>query len=343
MKKKIFIIIGVLLVACAIAYEVVLLLKNDVEPTPGPVEPNEEFIYLGSFYDRIIEEDNYVFTNYEDFASKFQSEVINEDSFNEHNYALITILYDECSEKNVTPTKYRIYGNIIKVDISYTAKCGVCAPQKMYYLLAVDKSITDAEISYDYHANNKVHCDPNVTYKPMIYLYPTHKMKVNVKLGYKDLLTVTYPKYNDGWNVTARTDGKLIGEDGRTYYGLYWEGLNNFDNEFKDGFVVEGKDATSFLEEKLEILGLNEIEANEFIVYWLPKLEENEYNLIRFESIEKINEQMPLEITPAPDTIIRVLMEYKPINYRVNINEQALTRVSRKGFTVVEWGGSLIK
>lgn len=30
-------------------------------------------------------------------------------------------------------------------------------------------------------------------------------------------------------------------------------------------------------EEKLEILGLNYKETEEFIVYWLPKLEQNEY------------------------------------------------------------------
>ena len=52
---------------------------------------------------------------------------------------------------------------------------------------------------------------------------------------------------------------------------------------------------------------------------------------------------MPLEITPSPDTIIRVLMEYKVIDNNISINEQVLTKAERKGFTVVEWGGSLIK
>ena len=59
--------------------------------------------------------------------------------------------------------------------------------------------------------------------------------------------------------------------------------------------------------------------------------------------MDEINEQMPLEVTPAPDTIIRVLMEYKPINEYIKIDEQVLTKAERNGFTVVEWGGSLIK
>ena len=91
------------------------------------------------------------------------------------------------------------------------------------------------------------------------------------------------------------------------------------------------------------MLGLTEREANEFIIYWLPKLEENKYNLIRFESLDNINKQMPLDIKPVPDTIIRLLMKYKPLDTKIEIKEQKLFSIERKGFTVIEWGGSLIK
>ena len=138
-------------------------------------------------------------------------------------------------------------------------------------------------------------------------------------------------------------NGELVDKTGRKYYSLYWEGINYIQGKFKDGFVVSREETTSFLEEKLAILGLTEREANEFIIYWLPKLEENDYNLIRFESIENINEQMPLEIKPIPDTLIRVFMEYKPHDNKIDIKKQELTSIDRKGFTVVEWGGSLIK
>ena len=49
-----------------------------------------------------------------------------------------------------------------------------------------------------------------------------------------------------------------------------------------DGFVVRGADAAEFLVEKLAILGLNARESEEFIIYWLPKLQGNEYNYIRY-------------------------------------------------------------
>ena len=52
---------------------------------------------------------------------------------------------------------------------------------------------------------------------------------------------------------------------------------------------------------------------------------------------------MPLEISPKPDTIIRVLMEYKPLKKYIQIEEQKLCSSERNGFTVVEWGGTEIK
>ena len=54
---------------------------------------------------------------------------------------------------------------------------------------------------------------------------------------------------------------------------------------------------------------------------------------------------MPIYIYPEPDTIIRVIMEYKKLDSidGLDIKEQVLTPVTRSGYTVVEWGGSEIK
>ena len=109
-----------------------------------------------------------------------------------------------------------------------------------------------------------------------------------------------------------------------------------------DGFIVKGSDVSKFLEEKLTILGLNYKEREEFIIYWLPELESNGLNFIRFETIEEINENMELEISPQPDSIIRVMMEWKALTEEKKIEEQELVTPVREGFTVVEWGGSRI-
>ena len=180
--------------------------------------------------------------------------------------------------------------------------------------------------------------------KPIIYIYPTEKIKVNIKVGKPENLTHTYPKYEDGWKVIAKPNGDLKDcKTGRNLYALYWEGINTVESNMEEGFVVKGEDTIEFLEEKLEILGLNEREANEFIIYWLPKLENNKYNFIRFQTEEEINNNMPLEITPKPDTVIRVVMEFKELEESIEIEKQQLETPERIGYTAVEWGGTEIE
>ena len=179
--------------------------------------------------------------------------------------------------------------------------------------------------------------------KPIIYIYPEEDMDVEVTVSNPEKFTVTYPKYENGWKVKALTDGTLIDKNNKKYYALYWEGNGDKDSINKDGFVVKGEDSASFLEEKLEILGLNYKERNEFIMYWLPKLESNKYNYIRFKTREEIDNNMKLNINPEPDTLIRVMMEYKGLDKKIKVKEEKLTKVERKGYTVVEWGGTEIK
>lgn len=188
--------------------------------------------------------------------------------------------------------------------------------------------------------------DPEIDYdeKPIIYLYPENETNVTVKLGNEKILTSTYPKYEDKWMVTAYPNGNLVDlKTGRNLYSLYWEGKNYNSTVTDEGFIVNGSDTISFLEEKLKALGLNERESEEFIIYWLPRMEHNKYNYIRFASIDEINSIMPLYVDPNPDTIIRVLMVFKPLNQKINVKEQKFTTPERKGFTLVEWGGTEIK
>lgn len=181
--------------------------------------------------------------------------------------------------------------------------------------------------------------------KPIIYLYPEEETEVTVELPEDDRLLVSYPKYEETWKVLAKENGDLVDlETGRNLYSLYYESETVVDFKVeKEGFVVKGEDTARFLEEKLEILGLNEREAEEFIIYWLPKLEENKYNYIRFASAEEIEENMPLEINPKPDTTIRILMTYKGLDRKIDVEEQKLEKPKREGFVAVEWGGTEIK
>ena len=179
----------------------------------------------------------------------------------------------------------------------------------------------------------------DVDAKPVIYLYPEQEQEVSVKLEYDGELTCTYPAYHDGWQVTAAPDGTLTDAEGQTYNYLYWEGLNTVTYDFSEGFCVPGEDTAAFLEDALSRLGLTRREANEFIVYWLPQMQKNPYNLIAFQDTA-YTDHAKLTVDPAPDTLIRVFMAWQPLAEPVAIPAQELSAPERIGFTTVEWGGA---
>ena len=176
--------------------------------------------------------------------------------------------------------------------------------------------------------------------KPVLYLYPEEEMEVTVTLDFDGTLTSTYPAYGDGWTVTARPDGTLTNPaTGREYYCLFWEGITEAEYDFSAGFCVAGEDTAAFLEDALDRLGLTEREADEFIIYWLPKLEGNPYNLLSFQT-DAYTDSAGLTIDPAPDTLIRVFLAWKGLDAPVEVEPQTLTAQARTGFTAVEWGGA---
>ena len=188
-------------------------------------------------------------------------------------------------------------------------------------------------------------CEPrevDANEKPVIYLYPETETRVTVKLDLSGELTCAYPAYDGGWTVTAAPDGTLTDEHGRTYNYLYWEGevANGFD--FSKGFCVAGSDTAAFLEDALDRLGLTRREANEFLVYWLPRMQDNPYNLIAFQQ-EAYTESAKLTVSPQPDSVLRVFMAWKPLARPVDIPAQILPGFERRGFTLVEWGGAEVR
>ena len=177
--------------------------------------------------------------------------------------------------------------------------------------------------------------------KPVIYLYPQEELKVSVELDFDGELTFTYPEYKKNWQVKAEPDGSLTTLDGKEYSYLFWEGNSEYQWELEEGFVVEGSKTVEFLQCKLKEIGLTEKEYNEFIVYWAPMMQENNYNLIYFAGKE-YEDLAKLSIDPQPDNILRVFMVYKPLEKEIEVKEQELKRFERSGFTVVEWGGTQI-
>ena len=207
------------------------------------------------------------------------------------------------------------------------------------------EEISDEE-SVQWHYGNAISVEPAdfkpnaATGKPVIYIYPTEKTDVTVKLDFNGKLGYTYPKYDGLWEVTAHPDGTLVDADGRKYKTLFWDGWSDVRYDLSKGFCVKGEDTEEFLREKLSFLGLNEAETEEFLEYWLKFMVDNKYNVITFQD-ELYKETAKLTISPEPDTIIRVFMAFAPSEEYVELEPQQLTPATRNGYTVVEWGGTM--
>jgi hypothetical protein len=178
--------------------------------------------------------------------------------------------------------------------------------------------------------------------KPVIYLYPEKTTDVSVKVGIKEF-TKTVPEYGQGWTVQASPDGKLLNyADGQNYPYLFWEGKTDKSVDATTGFVVARGELKEFLNNSLDKLGLNETEKKDFTDFWLAKMEASRqpYFLISFLGTSEFNKIAPLTISPRPETLIRVFMYYQPVASKLEMKPQVLKALPRKGFTVVEWGGT---
>ena len=241
---------------------------------------------------------------------------------------------------NALTYRVQVQGNQLRVwasDMPQVLQFTV--PQK-----EVDELLTETDNRITYEKENIEKPNPE-TAKPVIYLYPEQETKVNVQLTFNGTLTSTYPTLPpEGWSVTAQPDGTLTDEEGRSYRYLFWEGVANVDWKQDSGFLVKAEDAREFLEQSLTQLGLNELEQNDFITYWLPKLEKNGESFVTF-AAEQYTDNAVLTVTPQPDSVLRVQMLISKVDDSnraafQKLPEQELPRFEREGFVLVEWGGT---
>ena len=192
--------------------------------------------------------------------------------------------------------------------------------------------------------------DPDSAYKfpselSCIYLYPKDEgagTDITVTLDYAGKLRSTEPEYMHGWQVQAASDGTITTKEGARYSHLYWEGDSSVSYDFRRGFVVAGPETRTFLEAQLPALGLNEQETEDFLSYWLPYMEDNPYNMIAFQG-RAYNDAVSLNVTPEPDTVIRVFMAWQALEEPVDLPLQEPPHMQRSGYTVVEWGGTCLE
>ncbi len=194
---------------------------------------------------------------------------------------------------------------------------------------------------YYAYKRNMIMCE-----KPVIYLYPSVMTLVKVEVVPAGEFTFTYPSYGNGWEVTAAPNGAITMGDAAYNY-LFWEAkvaqvaISNGKNE---GYLVKGENILAFLEEKLNAFGFTSQEKADFITYWGPILSKQKKNRIQFVMNDNCDEFATLNITPKPDHIYRFYILSSPVEEDVDylLEPQIISPMQRNGFTVLEWGGSVI-
>lgn len=177
--------------------------------------------------------------------------------------------------------------------------------------------------------------------KPVIYLYPTQKTEVSIKIG--ALIRKSEPSYGEsGWNVLAYPDGKIV-FNGQQYDSLFWEGLGDglYPNLRDYGFVIPQKELLTTLKNHLSLLGLNQKESADFLEFWWPKMPKTPYVRLTWFGTKEMDMLAPLEVIPQPDTKIRIFLDFEGLEKPKFLIPQKLSSVKRVGFTLVEWGGLL--
>ncbi len=208
------------------------------------------------------------------------------------------------------------------------------------YLMSEDEKICEADAKEVRITTFEI--QEGVAYKPVIYLYPERQGEAEVKLNVNGELICSYPLYNDGWSVTASPDGTLTDENG-TYDYLFWEAdMSTVEFDMSEGFCVSGDETEEFFREKLSFIGLNEKEIADYLEFWLPHLTKNAYNYITFQA-DCYTDNAKLTVTPTPDSVIRVYTVIMPLDEEIQVTEPVLEPLERTGFTVVEWGGGIVK
>lgn len=204
--------------------------------------------------------------------------------------------------------------------------------------------------------------------KPVVYLYPSVPTKVNLSFEAPISFSTTIPTYHQGWQVLAYPNGKLtdlqpqftdcatidsskIGSEyakqacvTNQYPYLYWAGQVQGKTypQPQKGWVVAKADVEQFMNNTLDSIGFTAQEKNDMLAYWVPEMlsKDSPYYRISFLQTEEMNKFAPMKISPAPESIYRLFLDYAPLAKNdISLQPQSLTKVKRQGFTMVEWGG----
>ncbi len=179
--------------------------------------------------------------------------------------------------------------------------------------------------------------------KPVIYAYSDTVVDFSLRIEPKGSFLFTYPEHQTGWDGTIKKNEIVVA--GKAYPYLFWEAEQVaplYLEAIKNDCILK-KDIVSYLENKLDEVGLNTKEKTDFITYWGPRLTSFEAVHISWLQNESCNDFAHWHLSGPTATINRLYIVFSPsttLPAFSEIQKGELQPMERKGVYFVEWGGA---
>jgi len=211
---------------------------------------------------------------------------------------------------------------------------------------------------YDFKSRHSVHIDffmemsPEampINLKPVIYAYSDKEIEAKIEMDLVGDLTFSYPEYGKAWDVIVIKEGLSLQEDkNKVYPYLFWEGETpgldfQSSNTSFNGVQINTDSTIQFLETKCELFGFNPVETTDFITFWAPRIMQYNFAKIEFLVDDEYDVVGKLKVTPKPDNMRRIYILFQGMDechLEIQRSPTEVEPMSRKGFTIVEWGGT---
>jgi hypothetical protein len=174
--------------------------------------------------------------------------------------------------------------------------------------------------------------------KPNIYLYPPALARVDVSFSQAQNVTASIPAYvkDKGWQVEAAPSGRINGLYG---YLFYEANIKRGFFQKNAGWLVRAEQRSTDLEKILNLYSFNSREKADFLEFWTRKLAKDKDYLAYPQETSIINQAMPLNIEPQPESLHRIWFYFAEKGSQEILEPGSAEKIERNGFTVVEWGG----
>ncbi|MBI4067454.1 hypothetical protein HY407_03650 [Candidatus Gottesmanbacteria bacterium] len=178
-----------------------------------------------------------------------------------------------------------------------------------------------------------------------LFLYPEESSEIKITLP-GSITTAIDQKYyrrsDDGINFSLKSDtnGFITLSDGTTLDYISYDNpeISSIDSPV-EGRILNRNNLSSDLQKLAQDVGLNQKETEVFVDYFYRRLPKANYYKVSFVSDEEARLVMPWKIEPTPDTEIRLLFIFKPFLDKPNIPYQVIEKVTRSGFTALDFAG----